>query len=153
MSGHIFNLVSKLFFIQDTRLTAGNQHNGQRLHLSSRPSRFEPGTFRLIQIKFYQHVITLSPPVHRLVYQRPCHVLSCLCDIAYKRSPAICHKSRASCPVSRLLSAPLWPACAKQGRKYDSINHDFKLDVFCILYHVPILNDYLLVAVGQTRNV
>ena len=30
------------------------------------------------------------------------HVLSCLCDDACKRSLAICHKSRALCPVSRL---------------------------------------------------
>ena len=55
----------------------------------------------------------------------------CLCNDACKRSLAICCKSRASCPVSRLLSVPIWPACAKQGRKYDSINilhryHDAK---------------------------
>ena len=48
------------------------------------------------------------------------HVLSCLCDNACKRSLVICHKSRASCPVGRLLSVPIWPACAKQGRQYDT---------------------------------
>ena len=44
------------------------------------------------------------------------HASLCLCNDACKRSLAICRKSRASCPVSRLLSVPIWPACAKQGR-------------------------------------
>ena len=55
-----------------------------------------------------------------LFYQKPYHVLSCLCGHACKRSLAICRKSRASYPVSRLLSAHILPACAKQGRSYDS---------------------------------
>ena len=40
---------------------------------------------------------------HQLRQQRPCHVLSCLCDNACKGSLAICRKNRALCPVSRLL--------------------------------------------------
>ena len=32
---------------------------------------------------------------------------------------AICRQSRASCPVSRLLSVPIWPAYAAHGRQYD----------------------------------
>ena len=70
--------------------------------------------------EFYQYVINLSPPVPMTGSPKAIHVL-CLCDNACKKFLAICHKSRASCPVSRLLSVPIWPACAKQGRKYDSI--------------------------------
>ena len=43
-------------------------------------------------------------------------VLSCLCDNACKGSLAICCKIRALCLVSRILSVPIWPACAEQGR-------------------------------------
>ena len=50
---------------------------------------------------------TCSHQYHQLFYQRLCHVLSCLCDKACERSPAIFRKSRASCPVSRLLSVPI----------------------------------------------
>ena len=50
------------------------------------------------------------------------HVSFCLCNDACKRSLAICRKGRALGPVSRPLSVPIWPAFAKQGRKYDSIN-------------------------------
>ena len=46
-------------------------------------------------------------------------VLLCVCDNACKRSLAIFCKSRALCPVSRLLSVPIWPACAEQGHQYD----------------------------------
>ena len=48
--------------------------------------------------------LNCSNQCHRLVYQKTCHVLSCFCDNACKRSLAICCKSRVSCPVSRLLS-------------------------------------------------
>ena len=66
-------------------------------------------------------VINLFPPQLGTGSPKTAHVLSCICDNACKRSLAICRKSRASCPFSRLLSVPIWPACAKQGRKYDSI--------------------------------
>ena len=67
----------------------------------------------------YTNGIDLFPPVLTTGSTKAVHVLSCLCDNACKRSLAICHKSRASCPVSRLLSVPIWPACAEQRRKYD----------------------------------
>ena len=47
--------------------------------------------------------LTFSSQCCSLVHQRPRHVLSCLCDNAYKRSLAICSKSRTLCSVSRLL--------------------------------------------------
>ena len=64
-------------------------------------------------------LLTRSHQCRRLVQKRRsmCYYV---CNNAYKRSLAICRKSRASCPVSRLLSVPIWPACAKQGRWYDS---------------------------------
>ena len=72
-------------------------------------------------------VIDSLPPVPTTGSKRKAvHVSLCLCNDACKRSLAICHKSRALCPVSRLLSVPIWPACAKQGRKYDSINQSIK---------------------------
>ena len=43
-----------------------------------------------------------------------------ICNNACKRSLAICRKSRASCPINRLLSVHIWPTCAKQRRQYDS---------------------------------
>ena len=51
--------------------------------------------------------LTCSHQFHRLVHQRSCHVLSCLCNNACKRSLAICRKSRAPCPISRHLSVPI----------------------------------------------
>ena len=62
---------------------------------------------------------TCSHQCHRLVHQRPFHVLACVCDKACKRSLAICRESRVLCPVSRLPSVPIWPACAEQGRYYN----------------------------------
>ena len=56
---------------------------------------------------------TCSSQCCRLIQQRACHVLSCLCDNAYKRPLPVCRKSKALCPVSRPLSVPLWPAYAK----------------------------------------
>ena len=67
-------------------------------------------------------LLTRSHQCRRLVQKKAVHVSLCLCNDACKRSLAICCKSRASCPISRLLSVPIWPACAKQGREYDSIN-------------------------------
>ena len=63
------------------------------------------------KVEFHQHAIDLSHQCCRLVKQRLCPVLSCLCDNVCKRSLAICRKSGASCPISSLLSAlPIWPA-------------------------------------------
>ena len=47
---------------------------------------------------------TCSRQCHWFVYQWTCHVLSCLCDNACKRSLAIFRKSRVSCSVSGLPS-------------------------------------------------
>ena len=55
--------------------------------------------------------LTSSSQCCQLVYQGPCHVFSCLCDNACKRSLAICLKSRALCPLSRILSVPILSAC------------------------------------------
>ena len=66
-------------------------------------------------LEFYQGAIELFLPVLTTGSTKVVHVLSCLCDNACKRSPAICRKSRASSPVSRLMSVPIWLACAKQG--------------------------------------
>ena len=78
----------------------------------SRPVR--PACFR--KVECYQRAIDLFQPVLTTGSTKAVHVLSCLCDNACKRSLVICCKSRASCPVSRLLSVPIWPACTKQGR-------------------------------------
>ena len=59
---------------------------------------------RFRRVRFYQNDINLSPPVQTTGSPKAVHVLSCLCDNACKGSLAICHKSRASCPISRLLS-------------------------------------------------
>ena len=68
------------------------------------------------KVECYQNVINFSSPVPTTGSPKAIHVLSCLCDNACKRSLAICRESRASCPVSRLLSVYIWPACAEQGR-------------------------------------
>ena len=80
-------------------------------HPGSRPAR--SACFR--KVEFYQAAIDLFPPMLTTGSTKAIHVSSCLCDNACKRSLAICRKSRASCPVSRLLSVPIWHACAKQG--------------------------------------
>ena len=72
------------------------------------------------KVEIYQHVIKLSPPVLTTGLTKVVHVLPCLCDNASKRSLAMCRKRRAPCLVSRLLSVPIQPACAEQGRQYDS---------------------------------
>ena len=61
--------------------------------------------------------LTCSHQCHRLIHQRPCHVLSCLCDNACKRSLAI--------SVVRV-----W--------------HDVSLAGFCLsLYSLDMLNRYV----------
>ena len=57
---------------------------------------------------FYQNVMNLYPPVPTIGSPRAVYVSLCLCDNACKRSLAICHKSRKSCPISRLLSVPIY---------------------------------------------
>ena len=61
----------------------------------------------------YLHITDLQVPLTSS--SGPCHVLSCLYDNAFKRSLAIYRKSMALCPVNRLLSTPIYPACAEQG--------------------------------------
>ena len=61
----------------------------------------------LRKLKFYQGAINLFPPVLTTSSTKAVHMLSCLCDNACKRSLAICRTSRASCPISRLLSVPI----------------------------------------------
>ena len=51
--------------------------------------------------------LTCSSQCCWLVQQRLCHVLSCLFDNACKRSLVFCLKSRALCPISRLLPVPI----------------------------------------------
>ena len=65
--------------------------------------------------ELYHFVIDSLPPVPTTGSKKAVYVLLCLCNNACKRSLAICHKSRALCPVSRFLSVPIWPACAEQG--------------------------------------
>ena len=52
-------------------------------------------------------LLTRSHQCRRLVKKKAVHVLLCLCNNACKRSLAICRKSKAMCPVSRLLSVPI----------------------------------------------
>ena len=75
------------------------------------------GSHQLFSVRFDNSLaICVSPTCsnqgHQLVHQTPCHVLSCLHDIACKRSPAIFRKTRTPCPVSRLLYFPTWPVFA-----------------------------------------
>ena len=58
------------------------------------------------RVRFYHCVIHSFPPVPTTGSKKAVHVL-CLCNNACKRSLAICRKSRASCPVSWLLSVPI----------------------------------------------
>ena len=75
----------------------------QEGHPGSSPARFV--CFR--KVEFHQCVFNLSPPVPTTGSPKAVHVLSCLCDHTCKRSLAICCKSRALFPVSRLLSVPI----------------------------------------------
>ena len=68
------------------------------------------------KVRFYHCVIDSFTPVPTTGSKKAVHVLLCLCNNACKRSLAICRKSRASCPVSRLLSVPIWPERVKQER-------------------------------------
>ena len=45
-------------------------------------------------VEFCQHAIDLFQQCRRLVRQRPCNVLSCLCEIACKSSPDIRYPSK-----------------------------------------------------------
>ena len=85
------------------------------------------------KVESYQNVIIFSPPVLMTGSPKAVHVLSCLCNHACERSLAICHKSRASCPVSRLLSVPMWPACAEQG--HYTIQTNAMTDIIFYLMH------------------
>ena len=59
------------------------------------------------KVEFYHCVIDSLPPVLATGSKKAIHVLLCLCNNACKRSLVICRKSRALCPVSRLLSVPI----------------------------------------------
>ena len=59
------------------------------------------------KVELYHCAIDLLPPVPKTGSKKAVHVLLCLCNNACKRSLAICHKSRALCPVSRFLSVPI----------------------------------------------
>ena len=88
------------------------------------------------KVEFHQGAIDLFPLVLTTGATETIHVFLCLCDNACKRSLAIklylCVVSVGhSCPVSRLLSVPIWPACAKQGRLYDS-NKQTKIKHFAL---------------------
>ena len=58
------------------------------------------------------HVTNLFQPVT----SKAVHMLSHLCENTCKRFLAICRKLRASYRVRKLLSVPIQPACAEQGR-------------------------------------
>ena len=64
-----------------------------------------PLVFR--KVEFYHCVIHSFPPVPTTGSKKAVHVLLCLCNNACKRSLVICRKSRALCPVSRLLPVPI----------------------------------------------
>ena len=100
-------------------------------------ARVEPGMICLYFTEMWRSTSMLSTCLHqcwRLVQQNS-PLLSCLCDNACKRSLAIWCKSRASCPVSRPLSVPVWAACAEQGRQCDS-NRQTKTNVIDVFYGV-----------------
>ena len=59
------------------------------------------------KVELYHCAIDLPPPVLMTGSKKAVHVLLCLCNNACKRSLAICRKSRALCPISRLLSVPI----------------------------------------------
>ena len=59
------------------------------------------------KVEFYHCVTDSLPPVLTAGSKKAVHVLLGLCNNACKRSLAICRKSRAPCPVSRLLSVPI----------------------------------------------
>ena len=64
------------------------------------------------KVEFYHCVIDSFPQVPTTGSNKAIHVLFCLCNNACKRSLAICRESRTLCPVSRLLSVPIYPVCA-----------------------------------------
>ena len=70
------------------------------------PGSRTPRSICVRKVEFYHCAIDLLPPVPTTGSKTAVHVL-CLCNNACKRSLAICCKSRALCPVSRLLSVPI----------------------------------------------
>ena len=59
------------------------------------------------KVELYHCAIDLSQPVPTAGSKKAVYVILCLCNYACKRSLAICHKSRALCPISSLLSVPI----------------------------------------------
>ena len=88
-----------------------------KIHWCWSITEFVPGSIRLSQKDgILSLCYWLAPTSADDWLKKGRHVLLCLCNNACKRSLAICCMSRALCPVSRLLSVPIWPACVKQGR-------------------------------------
>ena len=79
----------------------------QRRYICCRLWRqWNTGMYIYIKYKIYYYISNLlnASLSIQCCWQRPCNVLSRWCNTACKISPAICHKSRASCPGSRFLS-------------------------------------------------
>ena len=60
------------------------------------------------KVRFYHCVTDSFPPAPTTASKRAVHVLLCLCNNACKISLAIYRKNWALCPVSRLLSVPIY---------------------------------------------
>ena len=73
-------------------------------------------------VEFYHCGIDSLQPVPMTGSKKVVHVLVCLCNNACKRSLAICCKSRALCPVSRLLSLYDLHALNRDVNMIQSIN-------------------------------
>ena len=116
-----FNLLISIYYLEYIMaFLVGGEIAQSVVSLSAMQSVQVRACFR--KVVCCHSAIELFPPVPTTGSKKAVHVSLCLYNDACKRSLAICHKSTASCPFSRLLSVPIWPACAKQGRKYDSIN-------------------------------
>ena len=98
------------------------------VHSHLRPTMMNIKSNQQIAIDAYMHVFH---------FVAIC-VLSCLCDNACKRSLAICRKNRASCPVSRLLSVPIWPTCAE-----NMIQTNKQTNKLTNLFHFVMLNSQI----------
>ena len=81
---------------------------------------------------------TISHQCHRLVHQRACHVLLCLCNNVCKRSLAIHRKCRTSCHLSRLLSIPVQLACAERGPQYDQNKQTYRQTMASLWSHLSL---------------
>ena len=110
--------------------TVGSISVCHAVHPGLRPA--QSACFRKVEL--YHCVVDSFPPVPTTGSKKAVYVSLCLCNDACKRSLAICRKSRASCPINRLLSVPIWPACAKQGCKYDSINQSINQSYAKLFY-------------------